>query len=57
MDRSRAPSVTLQSKRRDAAIFTDRKDAGRRLAQLLDRFRDDHPVVLRIHDPRWRCGV
>jgi putative phosphoribosyl transferase len=46
MDRSRAPSVTLQSKRRDAAIFTDRKHAGRRLAQLLDRFRDDHPVVL-----------
>ncbi len=32
----------------EAALFADRHDAGRKLAALLERFREQHPVVVAI---------
>ena len=37
-------------------IFRDREDAGRQLAAKLERYRDEHPIVIRPVEPRATCA-
>jgi len=37
-------------------IFRDWEDAGRQLAAKLERYRDEHPIVIRPVEPRATCA-